>query len=53
MICAERAADYASDEKREVWVDSTKVFAYILVVSGHFFHSMVKATIFPESDLYL
>lgn len=38
--------------KREVWVDDVKVIACILVVLGHFFQSMTKANILPESDLY-
>ena len=38
--------------KREVWIDYIKVFACILVVLGHFFQSMVKASILPSNDLY-
>ena len=38
--------------KREKWVDDVKVIACILVVLGHFFQSMAKANILPESDLY-
>lgn len=37
---------------REKWVDDVKVIACILVVLGHFFQSMTKANILPESDLY-
>ncbi len=37
---------------REKWVDDVKVIACILVVLGHFFQSMTKASIMPESDLY-
>lgn len=37
---------------REKWVDDVKVIACILVVLGHFFQSMAKANILPESDLY-
>lgn len=37
---------------REKWVDDVKVIACILVVLGHFFQSMVKASIMPENDLY-
>lgn len=37
---------------REKWVDDVKVIACILVVVGHFFQSMVKASILPDSDLY-
>ena len=37
---------------REKWVDDVKVIACILVVLGHFFQSMVKASIMPDSDLY-
>ena len=33
---------------REKWVDDVKVIACILVVLGHFFQSMVKASIMPE-----
>lgn len=40
-------------EEREVWIDNIKVIACILVLSGHFFQSMVKSKIFPESNLYL
>ena len=32
---------------REKWVDDVKVIACILVVVGHFFQSMVKASILP------
>lgn len=37
---------------REKWVDDVKVIACILVVPGHFFQSMTKASILPENDLY-
>ena len=37
---------------REKWVDDVKVIACILVVLGHFFQSMVKASITLDSDLY-
>ena len=37
---------------REVWIDYIKVFACILVVLGHFFQSMVKASIIPDNGLY-
>lgn len=37
---------------REKWVDDVKVIACILVALGHFFQSMTKANILPESDLY-
>ena len=37
---------------REKWVDDVKVIACILVVVGHFFQSMVKANILPDSGLY-
>ena len=36
---------------REKWVDDVKVIACILVVVGHFFQSMVKASILPDSGL--
>lgn len=35
--------------KREAWVDYIKVLACILVVLGHFFQSMVKASILSEN----
>lgn len=38
---------------REKWVDDVKVIACILVVVGHFFQSMVKASILPDSGLLL
>ena len=37
---------------REKWVDDVKIIACILVVVGHFFQSMVKASILPDSGLY-
>lgn len=37
---------------REKWIDDVKVIACILVVLGHFFQSMTKASILPENDLY-
>lgn len=37
---------------REKWVDDVKVIACILVVVGHFFQSMVKASILSDSALY-
>ena len=37
---------------REKWVDDVKVIACILVVLGHFFQSMTKASILLENDLY-
>lgn len=37
---------------RKKWVDDVKVIACILVVLGHFFQSMTKASILPENDLY-
>lgn len=37
---------------REKWVDDVKVIACILVVLGHFFQIMTKASILPENDLY-
>ena len=39
--------------KREVWVDYIKVLACVLVVLGHFFQSMVKASIIPETGFHL
>ena len=42
----------AAVRTREKWVDDVKVIACILVVLGHFFQSMTKAKILPESDLY-
>lgn len=37
---------------KENWVDAVKIFACILVVLGHFFQSMVKSDIIPETHLY-
>ena len=42
----------AAVKVREKWVDDVKVIACILVVLGHFFQSMTKASIMPENDLY-
>ncbi len=39
-------------KKREICVDDVKVIACVLVVLGHFFQSMTKAGILPESGLY-
>lgn len=38
--------------KREKWLDEVKVIACILVVLGHFFQSMTKADIMPDTSLY-
>lgn len=38
--------------QREIWADSIKGIACILVVLGHFFQSMVKANILPDTNLY-
>lgn len=38
---------------REKWVDNVKAFACILVVSGHFFQSVMRANILPWNDLNL
>lgn len=38
--------------EREIWVDNVKVIACMLVVVGHFFQSMTKAGIVPETDSY-
>lgn len=43
---------YQLRQTREIWVDAVKVFACILVVLGHFFQSMVKSDIIPETHLY-
>lgn len=40
------------DHTREYWIDNVKVVACILVVLGHFFQSMVKAEIIPDSNLF-
>ena len=37
---------------REIWVDNVKVIACVLVVSGHFYTSMVASNILPDSDLF-
>ncbi|SCZ79723.1 acyltransferase family protein [Pseudobutyrivibrio xylanivorans] len=39
-------------DKRDVWVDNVKVVACLLVVLGHFFQSMVKADILPNTAFY-
>ncbi len=38
--------------EREIWVDNVKVIACVLVVLGHFFQSMVKASIISDNSLY-
>ena len=38
--------------KREVWIDYIKIFACILVVLGHFYQSMVKASVLADNNLY-
>lgn len=38
--------------KREIWVDDVKTFACILVVLGHFYQSVVKSSIVPDSSFY-
>ena len=45
-------SEKAAVRTREKWVDDVKVIACILVVLGHFFQSMTKASILPENDLY-
>lgn len=40
------------EKKRDYWVDNVKVVACILVASGHFFQSMVKAKIIPDNSLF-
>lgn len=42
-----------TNHKRGLWVDNVKVIACILVVLGHFFQSMTKASILPANNLYL
>ena len=42
----------AEKQARQIWVDNVKVIACILVVLGHFFQSMIKSDIVPESGLY-
>lgn len=37
---------------RIIWVDITKIIACVLVVLGHFFQSMTKASIIPAGNLY-
>ncbi len=39
-------------QAREKWVDDVKVFACVLVALGHFFQSMVNASILPETAVY-
>lgn len=38
--------------KREIWVDNTRVIACILVVSGHFFQSMIKSGILSDGSIW-
>lgn len=45
-------SEQAAVRMREKWDDDVKVIVCILVVLGHFFQSMTKANILPESDLY-
>ena len=45
-------SEKTAEREREKWVDDVKVIACILVVLGHFFQSMTKASILPENDLY-
>lgn len=37
---------------REIWVDNVKIIACVLVALGHFFQSMVKAELMPETAGY-
>lgn len=39
-------------KKHEIWIDSIKLFACILVVAGHFFMSMEAAGIISNTDIY-
>lgn len=39
-------------KSRDIWVDNVKVVACILVVLGHFFQSMVKSGLMPNSFTY-
>lgn len=39
-------------KEREAWVDNVKIFACMLVLLGHFFQSMVEASIITESVCY-
>ena len=45
-------SEKAAARTREKWVDDVKVIACILVVLGHFFQSMTKASVLPENNLY-
>lgn len=40
------------EKNREIWVDDVKVIACTLVVLGHFFQSMIKASILPANAVY-
>ncbi len=40
------------NSQREIWVDNVKVIACVLVVLGHFFQSMVKASIMSDNSLH-
>ena len=45
-------SDQVVVKTREKWVDDVKVIACILVAVGHFFQSMVKASILSDGNLY-
>lgn len=38
--------------EREIWVDNVKVFACVLVVVGHFFQSMISASVLDSNSVY-
>ena len=40
-------------KKHEIWIDYIKLFACILVVTGHFFMSMKESGIITETKLYI
>lgn len=40
------------NKKWDVWIDNVKVIACVLVVLGHFFQSMLKSNLIPDSFLY-
>lgn len=39
-------------KEREIWIDNIKVVACMLVMLGHFFQSMIKSRILPDTDVY-